>query len=111
MLAQIRGVIITYSIKKNRACKRLERDLNTKLEVLEQECNCINPDPNKINELEDTGKRLNEIRENKLKGVMMRSRAQWLEFVKKPTPYFLSLEKLNYVNKTIKEIKELTLYV
>ena len=106
MLTQIRGVIITYSMRKNRACKRLERDLSSKLEVLEQECNCLNPDPNKINELEETGKRLNEIRENKLRGVMMRSRAQWLEFGEKPTPYFLSLEKLNYVNKTIKEIQK-----
>lgn len=35
---------------------------------------------------------------------MVRARAKWIEEGKKPTKYFLALEKRNYINKTISKI-------
>ena len=42
--------------------------------------------------------------QEKLKGNLVRSRAEWLKETKKPTKFFCSLENCNYVNKTIKKL-------
>ena len=44
---------------------------------------------------------LEEIRRQKIEGVMLRSRARWVEYGEKPTSYFANLEKRNSVNKSI----------
>lgn len=44
------------------------------------------------------------IRKEHMKGLMVRARAKWIEEGKKPTKYFLALEKRNYINKTISKI-------
>ena len=49
-------------------------------------------------------KELLELRENKMKGHYVRARAQWLQEGEKPSRFFCSLEKRNYVNKTLKKI-------
>ena len=38
---------------------------------------------------------------------MIRSRAEWLHESEKPTKYFMTLEKQNYINKTIKKNHDL----
>ena len=48
--------------------------------------------------------RLENIRKERLKGVMLRSRANWIEHGEKPSKYFCSLEKRNYVNKNVTKI-------
>ena len=35
---------------------------------------------------------------------MLRSKANWIEYGEKPTKYFCSLEKRNYINKNVKKI-------
>lgn len=47
---------------------------------------------------------LEEIYNNKTKGVMLRSHAIWLEEGETSTKYFLSLEKRNYKNKRIDKL-------
>ena len=46
-----------------------------------------------------------ELREKKMQGHYVRSRAQWLPEGEKPSKYFCSLEKGNYINKTLKRLK------
>ena len=54
---------------------------------------------NKENELE-------EIREYKLKGSLIRARWQQLWESEKPSKFFLNLENRNFVSKHIREIKK-----
>ena len=44
------------------------------------------------------------LRKEKLKGIMIRSRAQWLSEGEKPSKYFCSLEKHYYTEKNDKKI-------
>ena len=55
--------------------------------------------------IEELKKELLSIREVKLKGHMIRSRAQWLQCGEKPTKYFCRLEHKNFVDKTMKKIR------
>ena len=45
------------------------------------------------------------MRKVKLHGTLVRSRARWIEFGEKSSKYFLNLEKRNFVNKSITELK------
>jgi hypothetical protein len=47
---------------------------------------------------------LEEIRCNEIKGMILRSKVQWIEESKKLTQIFVSLEKRNYVNKLINKL-------
>ena len=47
---------------------------------------------------------LEQLRKEKLKGSILRSKANWIEHGEKPSRYFCSLEKRNYINKTVVEI-------
>ena len=46
-----------------------------------------------------------EIREIKLKGSLIRARAQILNFSEKPTIFFLNLENNNFISKNVRELK------
>ena len=73
-----------------------------------QDINTIESDLNlsQLTELlEDKKSELQEIRNHRLKGHMIRSRTQWLDEGERPTKYFCGLETKNYVNKTIKKLK------
>ena len=55
----------------------------------------------------DNKKELEKIRDHKLMGNILGSRAKWLDEGEKSTKYFLNLENRHYTNKTIpKMIKE-----
>ena len=60
--------------------------------------------PEVNNLLQDKKTELENLREIKLKGNMIRSRVQWLIEGEKPTNYFCGLENKNYVDKTIKKV-------
>ena len=57
--------------------------------------------PSHNTEIANLKKRLQNIRENRMKGSMIRSRAQLNKDWEKPSKYFLNLEKRNYINKSI----------
>ena len=50
-------------------------------------------------ELEENKLLLQEIRENKIRGMMIRSRVNWLENGEKPSKYFSQLESRNFISK------------
>ena len=54
--------------------------------------------------LSETNKELEFFRQRELKGIILRSKANWIENGEKSSKYFSSLEKRNYINKTVSEI-------
>ena len=53
----------------------------------------------------DLNKQLEEIRTNKIKGTILRSKAKWIVEGEKATQYFLNLENRNFVSKLIPKLK------
>ena len=51
--------------------------------------------------IDELKKELTKIQEEKLKGSIIRSRAEWIQFGEKPSKLFCNLEKYNYTTKTI----------
>ena len=96
LLLQIRGETMKFSatLKKN-TCQK-EKTLLKEIEFLENKVNVDNQ-----SELEGKKKELENIRSEKLKGHMIRSRANWLVEGEKPSKYFCTLEKHLYTEKTI----------
>ena len=56
---------------------------------------------NLLDSIDRNKRELEEIRQQKIEGVVLRSRARWVEYGEKPTSYFANLEKRNSVNKSI----------
>ena len=61
----------------------------------------MNTDSTLQNELLNTKQELEQLRKQYVKGIFIRARARWIEEGEKPSKYFLSLEKRNYINKTV----------
>ncbi len=47
---------------------------------------------------------MENIRNEKVKGIILRSKVQWIEEGNKPTKFFASIEKRNYINKLINKV-------
>ena len=95
---ELRGITIEYSIKKAKRTRQYVNELNEELKKLESKLD-NNEDVSDVyntirNELE-------QIEEEKLRGHMIRSRAQWIEEGGKCTKYFMQLENRNYKTKCI----------
>ena len=101
ILMEIRGKTISHSAYKKKQKQERESNLIKDIENLE---NC--QDPN-LELIETRKEELQNLRKEKLNGVIIRSRVKWAEEGEKPTKYFCSLESRNYVNKIIpKVVKE-----
>ncbi|MCU7801406.1 MAG: reverse transcriptase family protein, partial [gamma proteobacterium symbiont of Lucinoma myriamae] len=61
---------------------------------------------NNAEELDTLKTELYDIRQEKLKGYIIRSRAQYIDKGEKPTKYFCGLEKHNYVSKTMPKLEK-----
>ena len=88
---EIRGITIEYAIKKAKKLKQYVNDLNAELKILETKLD-NNED---VKEIYDTIHK-EQIEEEKLRGNIIRSRAQWIEEGEK---YFMQLETKNYETK------------
>ena len=73
--------------------------------MLEEEFSLNPEDIDTFNNLKETKDKLQEIREMKLKGALIRSRAQILNFSEKPTKLFFNLENNNIISKNKRELK------
>ena len=60
-----------------------------------------------IERIEISNIELTAIREERIKGAQIRARSLKLNEGEKPSAYFLSLEKANYINKSMLEIHDL----
>ena len=100
----IRGHAIQYS--KHRAKERIEKEnhLQEKYSKAKME---FERDPNNLNRdiLNSAKEELELFYEEKVKGIIIRARARWLEHGEKSTKYFLNLEKRNHIKKHMRKLK------
>ena len=101
LLLSIRGETIKYSSHVKKKTREREKTLIQDIENLETNHALENTG----DILQDKKNELVEIRNQFLKGQMVRSRVQYLDEGERPTKYFSALETKNYVNKTVKKIK------
>ena len=97
--------MISYAGRKKKDLHREENRLNTKIELLEQDFDLDPYDEVTLNNIKISKNKLQEIREIKLKGALLRSRANILNFIEKPTKFFINLENNNFISKNIRELK------
>jgi exonuclease III len=106
LLVQLRGTIISYSAQKKRESQHLEIELEKQIEELERQIT-LKPQNYStcVNKLEELNLELETIRNEKIKGTIIRSRAKWYEAGEKSSSYFCNLENRNFVNKSIQELE------
>ena len=100
LLMKLRSKSIAYASMKKKNTLEKEHGIEREIEQLEKKRDQNAED----NHLEDLRKELAEIRNHRMEGVLLRSRARWIAEGEKVTKYFCSLEKRNYVNKCMKKI-------
>ena len=101
VMMRCRKETIDYSRKSKNQRKLQENKLIKLIENLEYS----NSDSLKIDQ---TKQKLEQLRNEAIKGAMIRSRSKWLNEFEKPTKFYLNLEKWNYVEKTIKKLEKST---
>ena len=93
LLMEIRGKTISFSAFKKKKNKEKEEKLINENSL----------DPN-FELLEAKREELENVRKEKMQGIIVRSRVRWAEEGEKPTKYFCGLESRHYVNKIIPKI-------
>ena len=101
LLMELRGQSISYASFKNKQRNNLEKDLINKITYLENNLNETN-----FGELDILKTELQDIRQEKLKGNLIRSRAEYIDKGERPTKYFCGLEKHNYISKTMQSLQK-----
>ena len=104
---EIRSYTIPYCIKKKKQKHAYERELNKKCEKLHR---IINSDSvlneTMLEDFRETKSELENFERERARGIILRSKSQWVEEGEKNTAYFLRLEKQNYCNELITKIKK-----
>ena len=112
MKLEIRIQTIPYCVKLKRQKEEHERQLNKKYTILYEATQNADCSLQIWDELQQTKCQLESLERERARGIMLRSRAQWVEEGEKNTSYFLRLEKHNYCNKLITKLnvdgKEIT---
>ena len=96
LLMKIRSKTISFAVMKKRSESAKENTLETVIQTMEEKPSLSTEE---INELAGYKQDLIELREKRMKGVLLRSRARWVTDGEKITKYFCNLEKRNYVSK------------
>lgn len=96
LLMEIRGKSISYASYKKKSKNQQENNLIQNIQKLEENLNEAS-----IPQLDKLKTELYNLREEKMQGVLIRSRANIIDNGEKPTEYFCNLESHNYTSKTI----------
>ena len=96
LMLGIRGKTISYSTFKKKTVLDKEKNLEKEINELEQ-----NLHDNDISYLENLKIQLQDIRDSRIQGIAIRSRARWINEGEKTSKYFCNLENRNYLDKTI----------
>ena len=99
LLMRIRGESIKFASRLRRNRDLQEKHLLKGILVLEQ-----NLDHENMNILNEKKAALENIRKEKVNGIVTRSRIQWLSEGEKPSSFFCKLENKNYTEKTIRKL-------
>ena len=100
LVLNIRTETIAYSIRRKGQTRKEEELLVKQIARLDADLS-ENNDSETFDELSMCKNKLENSHQKLSEGLIVRSRARWYELGEKPTAYFLSLEKRNYVNKMI----------
>ena len=92
LLLEIRAKTLSYSSFKKKEQDKLEKNLIAEIKILEER---NNPSLHSLTEKQ------HEIRKERLRGSLIRSRSKWIDEGEKPTKYFCNLETRNHVSKII----------
>ena len=95
------GISISYSSYKHKEQNKRKNELIERITSLEN-----NLDENNLENLESLRLQLNDIRQQKLKGHVIRARAKHIDKGEKPTKYFCGLEQHNYISKTMNKVEK-----
>ena len=98
---QIRTDTMIYAGKKAKEQRQKEKELTQKIEELEHN---VTSNKNEHLEYQQLKSEWESIQRNKSNGIIIRSRAKWVEYGEKNSKYFLNLEKRNYNNKFIRKL-------
>ena len=101
VMMEIRGKSISYASYKKKSKNIQEQKLVEQIQYLED-----NLSENKIPNLEKSKLELGKLREEKMKGFLIRSRANDIENGEKPSQFFCSLETNNFKSKVINVIEK-----
>lgn len=96
LLLKIREKTISYSCYKKKADLQKERELESEIKLLSD-----NLDEHVLDRLECLNVQLQELRDNKVQGMIVRSRINWIQNGEKPSRYFCNLENRNFVDRTM----------
>ena len=100
----IRGKTIPYCAKRKREYLGQEKKLE--LRIIEAERKYVNEQGiDNLDKLQRAREDLRLLREKKIEGIIIRSKAKWQREGEKCTRYFCNLEKRNYVEKTMSQLK------
>ena len=97
---ELRGQSISYASYENKQKHNREKELINNIGEIE---GCINT--NNMEQLETMKTELFELRQEKLKGHIIRSKSEYIDKGEKPTKFFCGLEKHNYVSKTMPKLE------
>ena len=99
---EIKTFSIRYSSEKRKKEKQQEKELSTRLkELLEN----VDETTDEV-KCETLKKELEFIQNKKAQATIFRSRCNWSQLNEKPTKYFLNLEKINFNDKLISQLKK-----
>ena len=103
LLMKIREVTIPYcsKLKESR-----ESEMNTLIDQIDFVKNLYDESKNLVlcDILDDLNNNLEKYRRYQMDGLIIRTKANWIENGEKPSKYFCSLEKRNFVNKNIVKV-------
>ena len=102
---EIRGLTIPYAKNKAKIVRTLEKQLESRIESLENKTNAYPDDRTDAEqqEYERLKTELRRIYEERADGAILRSKMRWIEHGEKPTKYFFNMEGRN-TKKTITEL-------
>ena len=102
---QIRTDTMVYSSKRSKEMRQKENILVKKLEAIEKtlDKNIVSESPEYYEYIQTKGEWENIVKK-RTNGILLRSKAQWIEEGEKNTKYFVNLEKRNYEKKHIKKL-------
>ena len=96
LLLKIREKTISYSSFKKKTDSKFEKELEDKIKNLSD-----NLDESDVEKLETLKIELQQLRDKRTEGMIIRSRVQWLQHGEKPSKYFCNLENRNFIDRSM----------
>ena len=101
----IRNESIKYASRRKREKEREENTLKSNISKIEDNLNSNPNNENLKHKLLNENRKLDNLRDDKIKGILLRSKAEWIEGSEKNTAFFANLEKKRVSEKTVKLLR------